>query len=186
MTTTESSLHPSHVSTVDFLDATSKNSLVLCAVRLVGLVFLEIPADGRSGLAAAVAELAVVARPQEVGHAIPIDAVERHGTVQGRSQLLPREESQRVADVHDGVAGPGFHAAPLEALACLGADEVNGTEDLQAPLLREEQRERADVRVLVLSQRFLRQIHFRVVDEEKRALRWCITAVVLLQALLSG
>lgn len=178
--TTEPSLRPSHVETVNFLDSTGKNSLVLCAVRLVGLVLLEIPADGRGGLAAAIAELAVVAGPQEVGHAIPIDTVERHGAVKCRSQLLPGKEAQRVADVHDGVAGPGLDAAPLKPLARLRADEVDGTEDLQAPLLREEQCQRADVRVLVLSERFLRQIHFRVVDKEKGALGRCIIAVVLL------
>lgn len=183
--TTEPSLRPSHVESVNFLNTTGKNRLILCAVGLVGLVLLEIPTDGRGGLAAAVAELAIVAGPQEVGHAVPIDTVERHGAVKCRSQLLPGEEAQRVPDVHDGVAGPGLDAAPLKPLSRLGADEVDGTEDLQTPLLREEKRERADVCVLVLPERFLRQIHFRVVDEEKGALGRCIIAVVLLQALMS-
>lgn len=67
--------------------------------------------------------------------------VEGHDPVDARLHLVPAREAQRVADVDDGAALLGLHEPELA-----GARRP----DLEAPLLAEEQGQRADVGVLLV------------------------------------
>lgn len=71
--------------------------------------------------------------------------VKGHDAVDAALELHAAGEAQRVAHVHKGAAGLGRHEAHLPRPA------VAGGPNLQAPLLAEEERERADVGVLLVA-----------------------------------
>ena len=58
---------------------------------LISLVLLDIQVNGTGGLAINIPKLAVVARPQEIGHAVALDAVfEGQGAVErGAAAEIP-------------------------------------------------------------------------------------------------
>ena len=72
---------------------------------------------------------------------------QRQNAMHGREQLVAGEETERVADVDDGVAGLWSHVLPLVLLL--------GREDLQAPLLAEQECQRPNVGVFVVPAAFV-------------------------------
>lgn len=100
------------------------------------------PLAGGDVPALTVGEHGRVLGAEEVGDRVAVlGRVERHDPVDARLHLVPAREAQRVAHVDDGAA-------------VLGPDESElagaGRADLEAPLLAEEQSQRADVGVLLV------------------------------------
>jgi len=123
------------------------------------LVLLQVPVHSSPVVSRGIAELGIVVGPQEVCHGVTVTGREWKNTVQCRAQLVAREEAQTISNIDDGMARAGGHKSPIVVPFCWA-------QDLEAPLLREEDGQRSHVGVHVLP-------HFagffaqrRVVDEE--------------------
>lgn len=133
------------------------------------------PLAGGDVAALGVGEHGVVLGAQEVGDGVAVLAVVvGHDAVDARLHGVARGEAQRVADVDDGGAGPRLDEAELAG---------SGGPDLHAPLLAEEQRQRADVGVLLVPDVGVgARVRRDVVHHGQRARRGPVVAVRVLEA----
>lgn len=111
-----------------------------------GEELLVVPLASRDVPAFAVGEHGRVLGPEEVRDRVAVlGRIERHDPVDARLHLVPACEAQRVADVDDGAAILGLHKSELAR---------TWRADLEAPLLGEEQGQRADIGVLLVPDLF--------------------------------
>lgn len=75
-------------------------------------------------------------------------AIDRNNLMNTRIKLMSRSKSQRVTDVDDSMARPRLNELPFFVV------RKAGPLDLQTPLLREQQRQTADVGVLLVPNLF--------------------------------
>lgn len=134
------------------------------------------PLAGGDEATLAVGEHGVVLGAQEVGDRVAVlGRVVGHDPVDARLEGVVAREPERVADVDDGAALPGRDEPEL-----LGSRRPH----LQAPLLGEEQRQRADVRVLLVADvEVLRRIRWDVVHHGYGAGGGAVVAVRVLEPL---
>lgn len=138
-----------------------------------GEEFLVVPLASRDIPALAVGEHGRVLGPEEVGDRVAVLSwVEGHDPVDARLHLVPAREAQRVADVDNGATVLGLHEPELA-----GAWRA----DLEAPLLTEEQGQRADVGVLLVPDLLGDRVGRNVVHHGERGGGWAVVAVSVLE-----
>lgn len=143
-----------------------------------GEELLVVPLAGGDVAALGVGEHGLVLGAQEVGDGVAVlGGVEGHDAVDARLHRVAGREPERVADVDDGHAVPGLDEAEL-----LGSRGPH----LEAPLLGEEEGERADVGVLLVADVLGRRLRRDVVHHGQRARRRPVVAVRVLEARCAG
>lgn len=144
----------------------------------ISLVLLQVPVHSSPVLSSGIVELCIIVGPQEVCDRVPVVRGERKYAVQCGAQLVAREEAQTIAHINNGVARSRSHEPPLVVPVCRA-------QDLEAPLLREEDGQGAQVRVHVLADFAGCFVQRRVVEEEDGTLGGCVVAVGFVEILLA-
>lgn len=99
--------------------------------------------------------------------------VEGNNPVNARLHLVATRKTQRVTDVDDGTAILWPHEAELAS---------PWRADLEAPLLSKKQGQRADVRVLLMSNLLGLRVGRNVVHHSERGRGWAVVAMSVLEA----
>lgn len=141
-----------------------RTQLLLVMGLRINDVFLVVPFLRADRLSIGILEIGGALGPEEVRDGITTffleAAARRVDAVETRLEALAGEETQGVSDVYNRVSWSGFDPQPRFAL-------LDGAQELQAPLRRKEEGERANVRVLVVSG-IIRVVVWRIVKEDER------------------
>lgn len=146
------------------------------------IILFIVPLSSSDVAPLTILERGVHLRSEEVRKRVPLLGwIERHNLVDARIQLVARGKAQRVAHIDDSVAGTRLH----ELERCVG---LVGRLHLEPPLLAKEQRQRANIRVLLVAAGVVlfALLAGYVAEHGERAVGFVPVAVVGLEAVFTS